>query len=46
MNEKNQKTRASQTVTQTDKIALFRFGIIAPVLHDSSMGQTAERYTR
>jgi len=40
MNEKNQKTRSSETVTQTDKIALFRFGIIAPVLHDSSLGQT------
>lgn len=40
MNEKNQQNRSSDTVTETDKIALFRFGIIAPVLHDSSMGQT------
>jgi len=40
MNEKNQTSRSKEPVTQTDKIALFRFGIIAPVLHDSSMGQT------
>ena len=40
MNDKNQTSGSSQTVTQTEKIALFRFSIIAPVLHDSSMGQT------
>jgi len=33
MNKKDQKSQAEQ-------IALFRYGIIAPVLHDSSMGQT------
>jgi putative transposase len=33
MNQKDQKSQAEQ-------IALFRYGIIAPVLHDSSMGQT------
>jgi len=40
MNDKNLKSRPAETVTPTDKIALFRYGIIAPVLHDSSMGQT------
>jgi putative transposase len=40
MNEKNQPSHSRETATQTEKIALFRFGIIAPVLHDSGVKQT------
>jgi putative transposase len=43
MNEKNQQSPSSPRpadATQAEKIALFRFGIIAPVLHDSGVKQT------
>jgi putative transposase len=39
MTEK-QPSRSRETATQAEKIALFRYGIIAPVLHDSGVKQT------
>lgn len=43
MEQKNQQSgsiRQPTEATQAEKIALFRYGIIAPVMHDSGRGQT------
>ena len=40
MNDNDCKSRSDGSTTPAEQIALFRYGIIAPILHDSAKSQT------
>ena len=40
MADNDRKSPSDGQTTQAEKIALFRYGIIAPILHDSTKSQT------